>query len=235
MPRNAVGGLAWSASVATVAEYVLSRRASAQGESARTLDRVAQISAATGISYGQVAKVLVMFDGEGYTVKSGPERGPNASREYRDVSSLLSEWGAHYARISRHVRTLSLHVPSREANEWVATVAHQLGSVPWAVSGWTAADAVAPFATHVPDLTVYVPQAQFDDAADRIVKSSDVTPVQQGARIHLRAAEQFVFEFCASHGGTPLVSPVRVYADLLTAAGRGSEAADHLREVALDF
>lgn len=235
LPDKAVRAIRWSHSVDVVAEYLLSRRASMPGNLWNGVDRVAHIADATGVSNGQVAKVLVMFDEEGYTAKFGPERGPSSSRELSDASRLLSDWAGHYARTPRQLPKVDFHVPWRDPGEWTAVVREQLGSLPWGASGWVAADTIAPFVTQLPDLTVYVAESDFNDAVIRMTESPGVTRVDRGARIHMRAARASVLEFCVRRDNVPVVSPVRVYADLLKASGRGAEAADHLREVALGF
>lgn len=236
--RTQVRDFTWSPSVSAVAEYVLSRRLTIPQlrEGAwDTVDRVGSISEATEVSYGQVAKALSALDAEGYTAKVGPERGPNSSREIRERSRLLSDWAGNHSRVSRGGHHAELHVPWRDPLVSVDMIEARLGSSVWATSGWVAADAIAPFTTSLPDLLVYVPDDDFDAVLERLAEHPEVTPVERGGRIRLRSASAYVFEFAREINARPVLSPVRVYRDLIRLAGRGADAAEHLREVAIGF
>lgn len=230
--------LSWSRSSQAVAEYVLSRRAMPPQGHVRGwngVDRLAQVAEATGISPGQVAKVLVAFDEEGYTAKFGPERGPTSIRELREPGRLLSDWAGHFARTSRKDRRAELHTLSRNPSTWVDIVESRLASIPWASSGWVAADAVAPFATSIPDLLIYVQDDHFEDARAALASHDDLSEVDRGARIHLHSAPSHVLATRGFATGLPVASSVRIYADLVRDGGRGADAAEHLREVSIGF
>lgn len=231
-------GISWSRSSQAVAEYVLSRRVTpppGQVGGGNGVDRVAQIAEATGLSQGQVAKVLVSFDEEDYTAKSGAERGPTSARELREPGRLLSDWTGHFARTSRKDRRAELHTLSRDPHTWIGLVESCLASVDWAASGWVAADAVAPFATSIPDLLIYVRDDDFEDARASLTSHDDIAEVDRGARIHLRTAPPHVLAVRDAKAGLPVASSVRIYADLVREGGRGAEAAEHLREVSIGF
>ena len=236
LPQSATTGIAWSRSVDVVAEYVLSRRLQMLGNTDMYgLDRVAHIAETTGVSPAQVSKALVMFDEEGYTAKFGAERGPTSVRQFTSASRFLSDWAGHYARAPRKDRRVDLHVPWRSHTQSIALADNVLGGISWAISGWAAADAIAPYATQVPDLTMYVPDNDFDQVMTRLTEHDDVTEVDRGGRIHLRSAERYLFEFTTRSEFATAVSPVRVYADLIRTGDRGTEAAEHLREVAIGY
>lgn len=238
LPRRATSAMSWSPSADAVAEFVLCRLVEPPAGLTGAwngVDRIAQIAEVTGISQGQVAKVLVALDDEGYTAKFGPERGPNAARELRARGRLLSEWAGQHARSVREERRVDLHMMSRDPRDWTRLVGHRLEELPWAASGWVAADTIAPFATSVPDLTFYVPEDHFDNAFDRLTRDPELSPVERGGRIRLRSAARYVFDFATATASGKVASPVRVYADLLRSGGRGIEAAEHLREVAIGF
>lgn len=238
LPQSATTTVSWSRSAGSVAEFVLSRRQEHPVGLAKTwngVDRIAQIAQATGISPGQVAKILTMFDEEGYTAKFGPERGPTSTRELRDQGRLLSDWAGHYVRSPHKERRIDLHTLHREPHEWEALAHRALGDVPWAMSGWAGADDIAPFVTNVPDMILYVPEDGFDHALERLTEDAEVSPVDRGGRIHLRSAADYVFDFARESKHKNVASPVRVYADLLRIGGRGTDAAEHMREVAIGF
>lgn len=238
LPLTPTTSMSWSPSAEAVTEFVLSRRVEAPAGLTQAwtgVDRIAYIGEATRISQGQVAKILVMLDEEGYTAKFGPERGPTSTREIRDRGRLLSDWAGRYARSARKERRVDLHMTSRDPREWTAAASGTLEKIPWAASGWVGADAIAPFATSVPDMILYVPEDSFDGAVDRLTNAGNVSQVDRGGRIHLRSAPSYVFDFTTRSDLGNIASPVRIYADLLRAGGRGAEAAEHLREVAIGF
>ncbi|MCC6270465.1 MAG: hypothetical protein IT190_04255 [Microbacteriaceae bacterium] len=235
LPQSVTSGMTWSRTAETIVEFILSRRAQMQSGAANGIDRVAYIAEATNVSTAQVSKVLIMLDEEGYTAKFGPERGPTSVRELRDASRLLSDWAGHYKRATRRVRRVELHVPWRSHSQSIGLADNTLVGHQWAVSGWVAADAIASFTTHVPDLTLYAPEDDFELVLERLTSDPDVTEVDHGGRIHLRAAGRYLFEFTRMVEGVATVSPVRVYADLIRSGDRGVEAAEHLREVAIGF
>lgn len=238
LPRGATTAMSWSPSAEAVAEFVLCRRVEPPAGLTHAwngVDRIAHIAESTRISQGQVAKVLVTLDEEGYTAKFGPERGPTSTRALRDRGRLLSDWAGHYARSARKERRVDLHTLSRDPREWTELADSTLGRLPWVASGWAGADAIAPFATNVPDMILYVPEDSFDDALGRLTDNGEVSQVDRGGRIHLRSAPSYVFDFTTRSNPGNVASPVRVYADLLRAGGRGVEAAQHLREVAIGF
>lgn len=238
LPRAATTAMSWSRSAEAVTEFVLCRHIDppAGVSHARDgVDRIAQIAEATRISQGQVAKVLVMLDEEGYTAKVGPERGPTSTRHLREPGRLLSDWAGHYARSARKERRADLHMMSRDPREWTEFAGGRLGNLPWAASGWVGADAIAPFATHVPDMILYVADDSFGDALSRLTIDGEAPQVDRGGRIHLRSAPSYIFDFTTTSVFGSVASPMRVYADLLRAGGRGVEAAEHLRGVSIGF
>jgi hypothetical protein len=237
--KAASAGVTWSRSADVVAEYVLARRIQVPGltdSRGAGVDRLSDIAANTRLSTAQVAKVLTSFDEAGYTAKFGPERGPTSIREFIAPGQLLSDWAGYRSRATHREAHAELHTLIREPGSWLELMQDRLEQGTWAVSGWLAADELAPFATTIPDLTVYVDEDRFDFALNALTAAHDVTEVEQSGRIHLRAAPSYVFAFLTRvNEGPALVSPVRVYADLLQARGRGEDAADHLREVVIGF
>ena len=237
LPSAAPPSMSWSPSARAIAEYLLSSRVQAKANEKEAADvgRLTSIADAIGISPGRASKVLLMFDREGYTSKAGPERGPASTRLLQDPGRLLTDWAAQYGRAISSIRAAQLHVLSRDPADWSTLVAERLSGRAWAASGWVGADALAPFATQLPDMIVYVPQSEFDGALAAMVADEDVEPVDRGGRIELRAAPPHVFKFVSRREGLQIASPVRVYADLLRGSGRAVEIADYLREVSIGF
>ncbi len=123
---------------------------------------------------------------------------------------------------------------SRDPLDWMKLVRQSFGGLPWASSGWAGAEVLAPFATSVPDMILYVPEGAFDKALERMTDAG-ATPVDRGGRVHLRSARDYVFGFARGSEHAPVASPVRVYADLLHVGNRGAEAAEHVRQLAIGF
>lgn len=225
----------WSSAADAIAETLLSRRAKHAGPGATPLEKVAVVAEAADVSLAHTARVLRQFDEQGYTAKTGAERGSSATREFRDPGRMLSDWAGHYAAASDSGGDLEFHVPWREPQQSISVVADALAGHEWALTGEAAADRIAPFLTSVPTVDLYVPQGQLFSARDRLLQNADVVSVESGGRIRVRAADAFVFPLAQEVRGAPAVSSVRVYADLLRNRGRSAEAGDYLREVAIGF
>ena len=236
--RSVAPSMSWSPSAGIVVEYVLScaaESAVSHGEGTIELERVAHIATATSISNSQVAKVLTMLDEVGFTAKRGAARGPSSRRELRDAGQLMSAWIGNYSRMARRPPSISLHVSSRDPREWVALVGQQLGARKWGISGWAAADLIAQSVTHIPDTVVYVSDDDFASARAVLSQHPDITEVDRGGRIELRAVHPSLLRFVSERQGAPVMSPVRVCADLVNYGGRGIDVAEHVREVVLGF
>lgn len=238
LPARALGEMSWSTSADNVAEFVLSRVTELGASAPRIwngVDRIADIAEATGVSPSQVAKALLAFDEQGYTAKFGPARGPMARREIVNHRRMLSDWASRFRRTRSNERQVQFHLLSRDPNHWQELVRESLTSIPWAVSGWLGAERTAPFVTTIPDTIVYVSDTNFEEAVSRLMRQPEVTSVEQGGRIILRSAPDFVIDLGRESQGARLVSPVRLYADLIRTGGRGLDAAEHLREVSIGF
>jgi hypothetical protein len=79
------GAFSWSPSALSLAEALLNSKSPSDV-------RTAEIARLTGWSTPQVSQVLGAFDAEGWTAKSGTQRGPGATRQIIDPSRLLDAW-----------------------------------------------------------------------------------------------------------------------------------------------
>jgi hypothetical protein len=217
----------WSPSALAVAEALLARDWS-EGVSTGDLARIVDWSPP------QVSQVLGAFDEKGWTVKYGAQRGPSARRELNDQEDLLHEWSRQVAGQERNARLT--HRTLRDPFAFLSgELSGALGEeVRWAVGGWAAAYALAPFVDSVPSLQIYVHEDDFGEPLDRVVSSMKLMDAAEGGRVAFIPAPSSVLSLGEQKGALPLVSPPRVYADLLAFGGRGLDAAEHLQEEVLE-
>ena len=221
-------GLSWSASSDELAELLLSQ---AWPEGFGTNE----LANRSGWSAPQVSQVLKGFDEQGWTSKYGPGRGRGAKRELVDPDGLLGAWSEV---------VVGQNVPRREASRTFSDplrfLAEELAGsledhVRWALGGWAAADQVAPFMTTVPTLQIHVHEDDFRGPLEAAMRGSGLREVDGGGRVQFLATPPAILARSWSRRvGMPLVSPPRIYVDLMGLGPRGAEAAGHLKEEAID-
>jgi Transcriptional regulator, AbiEi antitoxin, Type IV TA system len=221
---------AWSDGTAAVAEVLLEELVTGTDHPG-VLARSSDIAAMTGWSSSQVSRALQIFDEQGWTAKVGPERGPASKREWRDASGALSSWAAWHRW--QRVETVSAHGIG-SADEAVRRI-QGLPERAWLLSGWVAADLMAPLATTINVVTVYLEPDFYDQDLHAFMRLAELREVKQGARITFWRAERHLFSHANSVDGLPVVGPVRLYGDLLRLGVRGEDAAEHLRETRIGF
>jgi hypothetical protein len=218
------GAFSWSPSALSLAEALLNSKSPSDV-------RTAEIARLTGWSTPQVSQVLGAFDAEGWTAKSGTQRGPGATRQIIDPSRLLDAWTDAITS-----RAAERRFAERIFNDPMQFLTDQLApaldehDIRWAVTGWAAAEQLAPFATTIPTLQVYVEDLAFRGPLTMLMEDVPIREVQSGGRIEFRSAGERLLVLADQHDGIRLASTPRVYADLLALGGRGQDAAQHLRE-----
>lgn len=222
-PRSA---FSWSPSAIATAEALLARDWSA-GVGTTELATLAHHSPA------QVSQVLQAFDEKGWTVKYGPQRGPNARRELVSPEDLLDAWSSFVSE-----QELEPRLAHRTLRSPLAFLQGELSQaldqeVRWALSGWAAAHELAPISDTVPSLQIYVHEDDFAGPLDRAIKGAGLSDVADGGRVAFFPAGDSVLTLAQRGQAGPMVSTPRVYADLLSLGGRGVDAAAHLRDEAL--
>jgi hypothetical protein len=225
--RGPAPGFAWSPSALAVGEALLTGD---WPDGIRTTD----IATTAGWSPPQVSQVLSAFDDRGWTLKVGPSRGPGARRELADAEGLLGEWADAIARQEPEIRLVHrvVRAPMRFLREELAPTLD--ANVRWALTGWAAADVLAPLVSQVPSLQIYVHTDDFVGPLDTVIESLGLADVSEGAAIELREAPPFALGASSTRNGLTLASGPRVYADLLAMGGRGEDAAAHLKEEVID-
>lgn len=217
-------------SVVAIAEAILARPSEPILNSA--------IAEMTDFSASQISRTLAQFDKRGWTRKTGSERGPGALRVLEDGDGLLRSWAAHVASESRP--TIQAHAILKEPftflRERLAPALDQVGD--WALSGWAGLELEAPFATQVPTLHIYLPEGSFDDGRlEDVLSRGRLRRVDEGGRVILWPADKTALRLkkTSERDQLPVVSAPRLYADLLGFGGRGVDAAEHVREMLIDF
>jgi hypothetical protein len=227
---EAAASFRWSRSAGAVAETIL-HGAIGRAGSGDLIDAV-RVSELAAFSYAQVNKVLQDFEAAGYIAKSGAERGSGAQRRLVDPSRLLSDWaGWHRGRL---LGGIELNTPWRSVDESLGAVRGR-ATGPWAVSGWYAADIIAPFSTSVPTLSCYVDSAAYDRTIETLVEEAGWDVTAERGRVSITPAEPHVLRLADERKAATTVSPIRVYGDLVRIAGRGEDAAQHLREESIGY
>lgn len=217
-------GFSWSPSAVSIAEALLNRD-SPYGV------RTAELAMLTGWSTPQISQVLSAFDAEGWTTKWGPQRGPGASREITDGPRMLDAWAEEVSAVEceRRFAERVFNDPMQFIVDELAPVLDEHG-IGWAVTGWAAAAQLAPFATAVPAVQVYVEERALRGPLTLAMQDIPVREVASGGRIEFRSADPHLLKLAARRDGIPLVTAPRVFADLQALGGRAEDAAMHLRE-----
>jgi hypothetical protein len=198
--------------------------------------RTRELSARTEWSVPQVSKVLRALDSQGWTIRHGPKRGWQVQREIKDRGALLDAWAAAVGNGPRRKRLG--HVVARDLLRFAHTqLAEALGGdgKDWALTTWAGLELLAPFVTAVPALHIYVAADRFASSLDDVFRAAGIREVEEGARIEFWEADVPLITQPGGASGLPVCSAPRLYADLLALGGRATEAALHLRTVALGY
>lgn len=216
-------GLSWSPAAVAAGEALLARDWP-EGVGTTELANLIQWSPS------KVSQVLQTFDAQGWTIKYGPQRGPRARREVIDLEGLLGAWAESVVAQEREHR-LAHRVLRSSLDFLEGELAEALNNhVRWALSGWAAANEVAPLVDTVPTLQIYVHDDDFDRPLDSVIRETGLSDVAEGGRIAFYPAHQSVLALAEQSAVGPIASAPRIYADLLALGGRGADAAMHLKE-----
>lgn len=220
------GKFEWSNSAVDIAEAVL-----AIGEEQPL--RIGGLAEMTLWSNPQVSNVLRAFEDQGWVQSTGPERGRNARRVLADKIGLLNSWAERIA--SKPAERLLAHAMT---DDLMALLRRELmpklnQNARWAVTGWAGAELLAPFASIVPVLQIYVDEAQF---GPDLIRAMGLTQVDEGGTIEFRSAGPVPLMLATQTNDHLVVaSPARVFADLRSLGGRGTDAASHLFSESLNI
>lgn len=224
--RSVPRPFSWSKSAIAIAEGILARED-------RPL-RVAELAEDSDWSTAQAAKVLMAFDKQSWTAKHGASRGSGAQRSLVDADGLLAAWSAAVADSLPPTR-----IAHRATKDVMALLHNDLvpaleRTMDWAVSGWAGLELAAPFATATSSLHIYVADTAFAAPLSDAIEEAGLHEVDEGGRVTFWAADARIFALSRQVEGIPVVSAPRLFADLSSFAGRGGDAADHVKEELID-
>lgn len=230
----------WSPGAGLVAEAVLEPLAGRWNGESAAVPKIAELAELTGLSGAWVSKTLRGFDGEGWTTKSGPQRGTHTLRALVDPASLLSSWAAWYQ--GSRPEPIRAHALIRDAPEWLKGVLAAWPEGSWALSGAHALEHRAPFLTSLPVVDLHLAEDVCIDPRLRADYFTEVglEEVDSGARVRVwptsRATLRISSRASVRPAGLPEAGDVRLYGDLLASGDvRREEAADHLRRIRIGF
>ncbi len=227
-PHRKRSAFVWSPGLAATAELLLSSQWD-------ELPPISAIAALLPVSMATVGKALQAFDREGWTESIGAARGVAAERRLVDRAGLLGSWSRWEATRERE-DALRLSASWKEPWTFLSErLAPALPSGKWCLTGWGAAELLAPYSATVPTLHLYIAEDSWFEAADAALALRGVRQVDQGARISLMPLVEQLQRLGEERFRWPVASTARVYADLLREGTRGQDAAEHLREVRLEF
>ena len=220
MPR----GFRWAASSLEIAEWLLT-------EPPRETFNAREFTDRADWSYAQTTKVLRQLSAQGWVKKTGGSRGVGSGWQLADAVGLVEAWTTYL--VGHRPETVGAHRVLRDPMQFARTeLATALGSeMRWALSGWAGLELAAPSVTTVPVIQVVVDAyALVDGRLREAMRSLRLREVKEGARIEFLALSEFSLSLARQFHGLPVVSPPRLYADLLALGGRGEEAAEHVRQ-----
>lgn len=229
-PKSRTLRFEWSRSAVQLAEYILDLP---RDQPLRTGD----LAEATDWSPGRVSTVLGAFDALDWTEPKGAKSGPGAWRRLTNPGGMLDSWAAHVGNQPRRKRLA--HHPTTSLLRFTETeLARFLGeadSRAWGLTTWAGLELVAPFATAIPVVHIYLTSDGFRSDLDGAIRKSGLREVDEGARFEFWEADSPLLTQPGQPAATPVVATPRLYADLLALGARGADAAQHLRETKFDF
>ncbi len=211
----------WTRSMLAIAEAALA------GES----PTVRSMEKATGLSRGAAANSLGRLEKLGLLGRSSDKPfGPESERRVVDREKLLDEY-ARWAGVFRaKQKVLHLHRLWRDPlSDLAHQVAPALSGRRWGVTGAAASLLLAPYLTNVTTIELYVEHDLLigSNAVTDLLRAKDVA---RGHNIEVREFPTLMSSRGPTVDGVQVALPTRVYADLVAAGGRFTEAAQHLRE-----
>ncbi len=227
---------AWTEARAAVAEILLDRASrGAIMPDGGELPTVTSLADDLRLSPASVSRALRGFDGEGWTVKSGPERGSSSVRSFTDPSSMLGAWARWHASGRRSMVLAHRFIP--DGDEFLRTLTTAWGDRWWALTGLRALDRRAPLMTNPTTIDLYVGRTEFNRPSlmHEMLAAADLREVDSGARVRILEADAFLERLTPKADAVREVSDVRLFGDLLSDGVRGEDAAEHLRRERIGF
>ncbi|MBS2938534.1 hypothetical protein KDN32_12360 [Nocardioides sp. J2M5] len=221
-PQRASKQVRWRASDLGVAEALL--------EGVRpTVDGVTK---ATGMSSSTVTASLAFLAAEGL-LEADAARGRKSARTLTDAAALLDSYASAASEFVPKDE-IQVGLLARDPMTAIAEIGEgwRKHKVSWAATSAVAAAALAPFATQVAPLVVYI-DANTHPQLVSYAGLVDLSPIRGGRLVLRPFPTKATKRLCKRRDGLAIVPWARCYADLVTTGVRGEDIATNLREVML--
>jgi hypothetical protein len=192
--------------------------------------RVNELAQEADVSAGLAHRVLARLEAEHVVAAQGA--GPRRTRWVANPTALLDLWTEETAE--RPTRTLGYLLAQTPTQ-----LIHQLGAdleqsgITYGLTGPAAASLLAPFATAIPVVEVWVAASA---APEDLYRGSGADPVTEGQNVvFLQGNDDSPLVFRRHVDDLWIANPFRVYVDLRQSPRRGPEQADHLRREVIGF
>jgi hypothetical protein len=184
--------------------------------------QVQELAEEAEVSLGLASKV------KGALVREAFVEERNRQVHVRDAAALLEAWRQRY-KVQAEALPLYAMARPQETEERVAAWCRANG-VPYALTQLAGAWRVAP-AVRYERSTVYLAGDLEPDALAALLRAADAKAVESGANLSLWVTpDRSVFYRQRVVDGINVVSPLQLYLDLQSVAGRGNEAAREIFE-----
>lgn len=188
------------------------------------------LSAKAGIAASFAHRVFSRLEEEGVVRAEG--RGPSKFRKVVDPTALFDLWSEEQEPPSTRTPAYMLAQGPRQLLENLAQSFSDY-EMDYAITGPAAASVLAPFATAIPVVEVWVPARA---GSKELHTAAGAEQVAQGHNvIFLQGPDDTPLAFREEVDGTSLANRFRLHSDLLTNPRRGREQADRLREEVIGF
>ncbi|MBK4999392.1 hypothetical protein IAE37_001668 [Pseudomonas sp. S31] len=155
--------------------------------------------------------------------------GPGKRRRLVEPGKLLDAWAEHWQarRESRTKWYTFIESPKQQLDQLAERIERSQVDFPWAFTGNSAANLVAPLLTDTQGAEIIVPKGYTDSLAQAL----GLKPASKGANVILieREAASLLYRHKQSGSTAWIASAYVLYLDLLDGRGRNPELADHLR------
>lgn len=193
---------------------------------------VSAVAEATGMSAGAATTALAFLTSEGL-LHAEAARGRRSARQLIDPGALLDSY-ATAVEDSPSADEIQVGLLSKDPIRDIAVIGRALmaENIFYAATSAVAAALLAPFATQVAPLVVYVMADTYPQLVS-VAELADLSPIR-GGRLTLRPfPTRATVRLCTWQDGLSIVPWARCYADLVTTGVRGEDIATNLREMKL--
>jgi hypothetical protein len=193
---------------------------------------VSAVAGATGMSTSTATTALAFLTSEGL-LDADAARGRKSARQLSDAAALLDSYATAVENFPPAAE-IQVGILTKDPIRDLAQIGRAWSghNVAWAATSAVAAAILAPFATQVAPLLVYVNAETYPQLVS-VADLADLSPIR-GGRLTLRPfPTKATAKLCTWQDGLNIVPWARCYADLVTTGVRGEDIATNLREMKL--